>query len=442
MRRSLGFACLMSALAAAALAQSADGMFASGAIAARLDGVHAAAAAADEEKYFSYFTPDAVFLGTDASERWTRDEFRKWAHPYFAKGKAWTYKSMARWITFCARPQVAWFDELLDTPQHGAVPRLRGARRASAAAGRSRSTTSSHPDSQRPRRRRSRSRSRRTRRRRKGADETRGFSSGSVCALASLGAAPARPPPRTSSSATAPSTRSTARGSWAEAVARLGRSDRLRRDRRAAAKAWIGPTTKVVDLGGKMLLPAFHDSHVHPISGGIEALECDLHGLATSGRGPRKPSRDYAAAHPDGEVDPGRRLGAAALSRRGNPTKALLDTVVPDRPVLLDASDGHSAWANSKALAIAGITKDTPDPPHGRIERDPRTGEPSGRPARGRRRPRVRLLPRRTAPADYAAGLQQALADRQRVRPDRRSRRRARRRRSSRPTRPPTRPAR
>ena len=80
---------------------------------------HAAAASADEEKYFSYFTPDAVFLGTDATERWTRDEFRKWAHPYFAKGKAWSFKSVARWITFAPDHTVAWFDEALDTPNMG-----------------------------------------------------------------------------------------------------------------------------------------------------------------------------------------------------------------------------------------------------------------------------------------------------------------------------------
>jgi len=105
--------------AGAATAQSADGVFASGAIGGVLDAWHAAAAAADEEKYFSYFTPDAVFLGTDASERWTRDEFRKWAHPYFAKGKAWSFKSVARWITFAQDRTVAWFDEALDTPNMG-----------------------------------------------------------------------------------------------------------------------------------------------------------------------------------------------------------------------------------------------------------------------------------------------------------------------------------
>ena len=104
---------------AAARSQTADGLFASGAITGVLDAWHAAAASADEEKYFSYFASDAVFLGTDATERWTRDEFRKWAHPYFAKGKAWTYKATSRWIAFAEDRRVAWFDELLENASLG-----------------------------------------------------------------------------------------------------------------------------------------------------------------------------------------------------------------------------------------------------------------------------------------------------------------------------------
>jgi uncharacterized protein (TIGR02246 family) len=119
MKRIVGLALLLGAFALAACGQSSDGIFASGAISGVLDAWHAAAAAADEEKYFSYFTPDAVFLGTDASERWTRDEFRKWARPYFAKGKAWSFKSVSRWITFAPDRTVAWFDEALDTPNMG-----------------------------------------------------------------------------------------------------------------------------------------------------------------------------------------------------------------------------------------------------------------------------------------------------------------------------------
>jgi hypothetical protein len=100
-------------------AQSADGLFAQGAIGTLLDDWHAAAAVADEEKYFSYFTPSAVFLGTDPTERWTRDSFRKWAQPYFAKGKAWSFRSVSRWISFSPDRTVAWFDEALDTPNMG-----------------------------------------------------------------------------------------------------------------------------------------------------------------------------------------------------------------------------------------------------------------------------------------------------------------------------------
>ena len=117
MRRGVflaGFLC-----ASALGAQSADGMFASGAVGGVLDAFHAAAAAANEEKYFSLLTADAVFLGTDPTERWTREEFRKWAHPYFANGKGWTYKTTARWVSFAPDRRVAWFDEVLENASYG-----------------------------------------------------------------------------------------------------------------------------------------------------------------------------------------------------------------------------------------------------------------------------------------------------------------------------------
>ena len=80
-------------------------------IAATVDAWHAAAARADEDAYFAFFTRDAVFLGTDPTERWTRDEFRQWAHPRFASGKAWTMKATKRWITLSPDASIAWFDE-------------------------------------------------------------------------------------------------------------------------------------------------------------------------------------------------------------------------------------------------------------------------------------------------------------------------------------------
>lgn len=89
------------------------------AVAATLDAWHSAAAAAQEEKYFSFFTADAVFLGTDATERWTLEEFRKFAHPYFARGKAWSFRAVHRNISISSDEKVAWFDEALDAPNLG-----------------------------------------------------------------------------------------------------------------------------------------------------------------------------------------------------------------------------------------------------------------------------------------------------------------------------------
>jgi len=88
-----------------------------------LDDFHDAAAKADEARYFAHFAPEGVFLGTDATERWTVAEFRAYAHPHFAKGKGWTCAPRDRFVTFSPRGDVAWFDELLD---HASYGELRG----------------------------------------------------------------------------------------------------------------------------------------------------------------------------------------------------------------------------------------------------------------------------------------------------------------------------
>jgi ketosteroid isomerase-like protein len=84
-----------------------------------LDDWHQAAAVANEPRYFAFFTPDAVFMGTDGEERWTVTEFREWSKPYFSKGKAWSFKSVSRNVFLSKDGQVAWFDEALDTPNLG-----------------------------------------------------------------------------------------------------------------------------------------------------------------------------------------------------------------------------------------------------------------------------------------------------------------------------------
>ena len=89
------------------------------AVTAVLDSFHAAAARADEEAYFALLAPNAVFLGTDATERWDKVAFRAFAHPYFAAGKGWTFVPRDRHVDFSRDGRVAWFDELLDSASYG-----------------------------------------------------------------------------------------------------------------------------------------------------------------------------------------------------------------------------------------------------------------------------------------------------------------------------------
>jgi len=86
-------------------------------VAAVLDDWHDAAARADEARYFAHFAPYAVFLGTDATERWNVDAFRAYAHPHFAAGKAWRFRAVRRSLTIAG--DVAWFDEDLATEKLG-----------------------------------------------------------------------------------------------------------------------------------------------------------------------------------------------------------------------------------------------------------------------------------------------------------------------------------
>jgi ketosteroid isomerase-like protein len=84
-----------------------------------LDGWHAAAARADEEAYFALLSDDAVFLGTDASERWHKEAFRAYAHPHFDAKKAWSFSALRREVILSRDGNIAWFDEDLATPNLG-----------------------------------------------------------------------------------------------------------------------------------------------------------------------------------------------------------------------------------------------------------------------------------------------------------------------------------
>ena len=90
------------------------------AVAALLDTLHASAARADEAAYFACFAQEGVFLGTDATERWTVPAFREYAHPLFAQGKGWTYVPQVRHVDVDRGGRVAWFDEVLRNEKYGA----------------------------------------------------------------------------------------------------------------------------------------------------------------------------------------------------------------------------------------------------------------------------------------------------------------------------------
>lgn len=162
---------------------------------------------------------------------------------------------------------------------------------------------------------------------------------------------------------------------WAEAVAIQG--DKILAVGTSKDLAmYRGPATKVIDAGGHLVLPGFTDCHIHFMDGSLGLTHVDLNGAASIEE-IQKRVRQYAASHPNEPWITGMgwtypTFGAIAL-----PNKKLLDDVVPDRPVYLVAFDGHSSWANSKALKMAGITKETPDPPNGKIVRDEK-GEATG----------------------------------------------------------------
>ena len=159
-----------------------------------------------------------------------------------------------------------------------------------------------------------------------------------------------------------------------------------------------GAGTEVVDLQGGLLLPGFQDAHIHPVGGGLDMLTCDLHELHSLD-GYLEAISSYAAANPDREWILGGGWSMDVFPG-GTPTKELLDAIVPDRIVYLPNRDGHSAWVNSRALDTAGITKDTPDPDDGRIERTP-AGEPAGTLHEGASDAVERLAPHATLQERY-----------------------------------------
>ena len=183
--------------------------------------------------------------------------------------------------------------------------------------------------------------------------------------------------------------------SWAEAVA-ISDGQISYVGSTAGADMHIGSNTTIVDLDGRMLMPAFQDSHIHPIGAGIEASACDLNGLNDLAAY-RSVIGEYAAANPDLEWITGGGWSMSVFGPGGSPSRTIIDELVSDRPVFLSSQDGHSGWANSRALEIAGITRDTPNPVDGVIDKDPVTGEPVGSLQEGAMRLVTEHIPPETA---------------------------------------------
>jgi predicted amidohydrolase YtcJ len=163
---------------------------------------------------------------------------------------------------------------------------------------------------------------------------------------------------------------------WAEAVAILG-------DKIAAIgsegdmAAYRGPDTKVIDGAGRLVLPGFTDSHIHFLDGSLSLLQVNLEQAKTVDEIQQR-VKTYAKAHPELPWILGRGWQYTTFGASGMPTKGYLDQIVSDRAVYLESFDGHTWWANSKALELAGVAKGTPDPPGGKFVRDPVSGELTG----------------------------------------------------------------
>jgi len=143
----------------------------------------------------------------------------------------------------------------------------------------------------------------------------------------------------------------------------------------ADMRALAGPKTLIVDLGGRVVLPGLIDAHIHPAQSAQDLDKCDLHDHQLGAAEVRAEVAHCMTARQFGrnewfEVV---QVNAASLVL----SRADLDAMRTDGPLVLESADGHSVWGNSAALAAAHIDRNTPDPPGGRIERDPQ-GEPTG----------------------------------------------------------------
>lgn len=163
---------------------------------------------------------------------------------------------------------------------------------------------------------------------------------------------------------------------WAEALA-IGNGKILAVGNDDEISHYRGTSTKVIDGKGRLVLPGFTDCHVHFMDGSFSLQQVNVEDAKNLDQ-VQQQIKAYAKAHPNDAWVLGRGWSYPIFPPSGMPDKKQLDALVPDRPAYIEGYDGHTWWANSKALAAAHITKDTPDPAGGTIVRDPATGEATG----------------------------------------------------------------
>jgi predicted amidohydrolase YtcJ len=163
---------------------------------------------------------------------------------------------------------------------------------------------------------------------------------------------------------------------WAQAVAvQHGKIAAVGSDTEIEKLRGIG--TRVIDARGRLVLPGFTDCHIHFMDGSLSLGRANLEEAIDPADIQRK-LREYAKLHPGTGWILGRGWDYGMFGDEALPHKKYLDELFPDRPVFLEGYEGHTYWVNSKALAMAGVNKDTPDPPNGAVVRDAKTGEPTG----------------------------------------------------------------
>ena len=167
-----------------------------------------------------------------------------------------------------------------------------------------------------------------------------------------------------------------------DAARRRARAIAIRGDRVVAVgtdddvRPFRGPSTEVMTVPGRMVVPGFQDAHVHPSVGGRNLLNVSLDDLHTKSEYLAR-IEQVAAANPDLEWIVGGGWYGPVFDATDGPRKEDLDAIVPDRRVFLLNNDVHGAWMNSKALEAAGLTAASPDPWDGYLVRDP-DGSPTG----------------------------------------------------------------